>query len=348
MVLSTLLISVIVAFLITFWATPYFIRFFNRIGVFGTDFQKEKKPVIPLSGGIPVFIGFMIGVMVFVAINVFVDVKPDSLDLLPLFAAVLSTSIIALIGFFDDINVRTKRVAIGSDAIDYKIGLKQWQKPLLTLLAAIPLMAVNSGVSDVVLPILGTINLGLFYPLLLIPIAVVCVSNATNMLAGMNGLETGMMAVASGGLTAYLLANGEIAGAVISGIGCASLLAFLFYNWSPAKMFPGDSLTYFSGAMFVSAVIIGNVEKFGILIFTPWIIEAILKLRGKFKVRSYGDLQKGGWIKAPYQKIYSLTHLAMKLNQRLGLYWSEAKVVAALIAFEAVIVLISAVLTKPV
>ncbi len=85
-------------------------------------------------------------------------------------------------------------------------------------------------------------------------------------------------------------------------------------------MLPGDSLTYFAGAAFVSAIIIGNAEKLGILLFIPWIVEALLKLRGRFKVRSYGDLQRDGTIKAPYKEIYSLTHVVMKLP-----YWLKMK-----------------------
>jgi UDP-N-acetylglucosamine--dolichyl-phosphate N-acetylglucosaminephosphotransferase len=66
-------------------------------------------------------------------------------------------------------------------------------------------------------------------------------------------------------------------------------------------------------------VILGNSERFAILLFLPWIIEALLKLRGRFAVRSFGDLQKDGTVKAPYDKIYSLTHVAMKLPEWLKL-----------------------------
>ncbi|MDP3741758.1 MAG: glycosyl transferase family 4, partial [Candidatus Micrarchaeota archaeon] len=193
--------------------------------------------------------------------------------------------------------------------------------------------------SQVALPLLGVVQLGQWYPLVLVPLAVVSVSNATNMLAGINGIEAGMAAVMLTAIGAFLLQHNSIEGAVIAFCAAAALLAFLKFNWIPAKMFPGDSLTYFAGAAIVSAIVIGNAEKLGILLFIPWIIEAFLKLRGRFKVRSYGDLQKDGTLKAPYEKIYSLTHVAMKLPYWLGLKkgFTEKQVACLLIGSQIIL-----------
>ena len=90
------------------------------------------------------------------------------------------------------------------------------------------------------------------------------------------------------------------------------------------------------GATFVSIVIIGNIEKFGIVIFTPWIIEAFLKLRSKFSARSLGDLQTNGTLKSPYNKIYSLTHVVMKIKPM-----EERKITAILICFEIAICILA-------
>ncbi len=337
MPLEALILAIIAAFAACFIAIPYFIRFFNRIGIVGTDQQKPNRPIVPQAGGIPVFFAFLLGVMLFVGINTFLN--GARLNLLHVFAALLSMSVIAMVGFFDDLNIRSQKVSISSDAIDYRVGLKQWQKPLLTLVAAVPLVAVNAGESSALLPLIGVIDFGLLFPLIIIPIAVICVSNATNMLAGVNGLEAGATSVALAAIGFFLLQAGRPEGAVIAFCAAAALLAFLKFNWFPAKMLPGDSLTYFAGAAIVSSIIIGNAEKLGILLFTPWIIEAFLKLRGRFKVRSYGDLQKDGTLKAPYQKIYSLTHLAMKLPVYLGMKkgFTEKQVAYLLIGTEIVI-----------
>ncbi|MBI5176519.1 hypothetical protein HY995_00360 [Candidatus Micrarchaeota archaeon] len=340
MVLFLLIFSAAVGFAVTFLLTPYFMRYLWNIGIVGIDQQKAGKPRIPTSGGIPVAFSFFLSMMLFVALNSFVFHYWLAIE--DLLAAGLSTLTIALVGFFDDLYIRRKAGVNASGAVEYRVGLAQWQKPLLTLIAAIPLMAVNVGTTTITLPIIGSLNIGILYPLLLVPIAVVCVSNASNMLAGLNGVEAGMMSVASLGIAYWSFAHGNYEGAAIALLGSASLAAFfLFFNRFPAKMLPGDSLTYFAGAMYASAVIAGNVEKLGLYMFFPWILEALLKLRGMFKVRSYGDLRKDGTLAPPYGRIYSLTHVVMKANDRLKLGWGEREMAYALIGFEALVVLVA-------
>ncbi|MFH0922670.1 MAG: hypothetical protein V1811_01275 [Candidatus Micrarchaeota archaeon] len=331
----TLAISSVFSFAITILITPYFIRFFKKTNVLAIDQQKTGKPILPTSGGMPVLFGFLTGVLLYTAITTLLtaSAKPN---LTLLMAATLSTVIIALVGFFDDLYTRQEKKVNASDSLEYREGLRQWLKPILTLPAAVPIMAVLAGTTYMAFPLFGHVEFGILYPLLLIPIAVVCVSNATNMLAGLNGLEAGMNGVALATLGVFAFSHGSIEGAVIALAAAFALFAFLFFNWYPARLLPGDSFTYFAGGAFVSAVIIGNIEKFGIIIFAPWILEAFLKLRGRFKVRSYGDLQKDGTIKAPYDKIYSLTHVAMKLPHWFGRKkgFTEKQVAGVLILFE--------------
>lgn len=338
MALLLLGVSALVAFLLTLYMTPYFMRFLWNIGIAGVDQQKADKRRVPTSGGMPVAFGFFFAMMALLALNTFFFRFELSMN--ELLAATLSTLAIALVGFFDDLYIRKALVQNKYGGLEYRVGLKQWQKPLLTLVAAVPLIAVSAGVNTMNVPLIGAINFGALYPLLLVPIGVVAVSNAANMLAGLNGLEAGMMFVAASGVGAWSLLNGSVEGAAIAFLGAASLLAFLRFNFVPAQMLPGDSLTYFAGAMYASAVIVGNVEKIGFYIFLPWVAEAFLKLRSGFAARSYGDLQKDGSLKNPYGgKVYSLTHAAMNWLPRVGVKATERNCVLALIALEVIIVL---------
>lgn len=341
----SILIPTIVSFLFTFFVSPYVIRFMQNIGVVGIDQQKKGKPKVATSGGVAVAFGFFAGIMCFIAINTFIT--KSSIDLLVVLAATLTIFLTAIIGFFDDIYMEKRKTKNEYGELEYRKGLRQWIKPVLTLPAAIPLMAVFAGTTSMALPLIGTVEFGAIYPLLLIPVAVVCVSNATNMLAGVNGLEAGLMLIASFFLGIYCLIYGSFEGGIIALSSAAALSAILFFNWTPAKLLPGDSLTYFTGGAFVSAAIIGNVEKFALIIFTPWIIEAFLKLRGRFKVRSYGDLQKDGTIKEPYKEIYSLTHFAMKFPKYFGRKgFTEEQVALFLMGIELIICILAFVLVK--
>lgn len=287
-------------------------RFLSRIGVIGTDQHKQGKPVLPSSGGTIAAAGFFIGILSFVGISTFAT--KISVDLAGLLAAIIAIETITLVGFLDDLYTKKVKMKARVGHVDYRVGLKQWQKPLLVLPAAIPLMAVNIGHQALAIPFLGIVDFGLLYPLLLVPLALVCVSNATNMLAGLNGLEAGMGAVALVGMGIFALTKGSVDAAGLALVGAASLFAFLRFNWYPARVLPGDSLTYMIGALIASVAIIGNMEKFAIIAFVPWIAEAFLKAKGMFRGTSLARLERGNYLKPKNGKIESLTHVIMSLG----------------------------------
>jgi UDP-N-acetylglucosamine--dolichyl-phosphate N-acetylglucosaminephosphotransferase len=227
-------------------------------------------------------------------------------------AVISSILIITFVGLLDDINVKSKAV-ITKEGLDIRVGFPQWVKPLLTLPAAIPLMVVNAGDTVMALPFIGNVNFGIFYPLILIPIWVVGASNAVNLIGGFNGSESGMGIVYLGTLGLFALINGSI-GSVIFLISFAALFGFIKYNWSPAKILPGDSLTYLLGSVVATGVVVGNMEKIGLIVMLPFIIEFFLKLRSRFKASCLGKLRPDGKLNPPYDKIYSITHVIMQIR----------------------------------
>jgi len=289
--------------------TKILIPFFKRNNIVALDLQKKGKPLVANSGGIPVFFGMFFGLMLFIGIQVFVFNVTEQLVFL--FAAILTTFLITLIGFFDDLNVR--EVLEGKRKI--RKGLKQWQKPLLTLPAAIPLMVVKAGYTTMGFPIIGDINFGLLYPLILVPIGVVGAANAINLLGGFNGSEAGMGIVYCTTLGIYSLIHGQIVSAAIFFSCVGALLGFLKYNWIPAKILSGDSIQYLLGSVVASGIILGNMEKAGLFLMIPFVIEFLLKLRGRLNVHCMGKLRKDGKLDSPYgKKIYSWTHIIMNIK----------------------------------
>lgn len=328
--MKALLIAMAVSFFTTFFITPYLMKFLTRIGVVGIDLQKKNKPKLPASGGVCVAFGILAGLLTYVGIETFVYGTQD----VYLLAAIPTILIVTLGGLFDDFNVVSKSKST-KDGRNVKIGLPQWLKPLLTLPAAIPLMVVSAGVSTMVIPFIGTINFGILYPLLLVPIGVLGASNMINMLAGFNGSETGMGIVYMITLGAYALISGG-SGASIFLVSFASLVGFIKYNWYPAKILPGDSLTYLLGATVAAGVIVGNIERAGVILLMPFIIEAVLKLRSRFKASSLGKLRKDGKLDSPYGKnIFSITHILMNLKKL-----TEKQVVWGLIIIQIIFAII--------
>ncbi len=177
--------SALVGFFFVLFFTPWLIRYLRKIRLVVYDMNKPEKPLVPLSGGLVVLGGFLASMMIFIFLQTFFHTSRISFTLDPaalnfLFAGVISIMTICLVGFVDDLVIRKP---------DQSSGLQQWQKPLLTLFAAVPLMVVNAGTTLMAVPFFGKVDFGLFYPLFLIPLGVIGASNMVNMLAGYNGLE---------------------------------------------------------------------------------------------------------------------------------------------------------------
>ncbi len=295
-----LIITLIAAATTVYAATPWLIRYLRKIGLVVIDQNKYKKPLVPISGGLGVMCGIFAGLATFIFLRTFLLGQPLSGENLTLLFVALTTIIlITFIGFVDDLMIKQ-----GNEKSE---GLRQWQKPLLTLGAAIPLMVINAGTSNFWTPV-GVIEVGLIYPLLIIPIGVVGAANMANMLAGYNGLEAGIGFIITAMLGSYALANNRPIAGLIGLTVAAALLAFYFFNKVPAKILAGDSLTYLIGASIACIAIIGNIEKAALIVSAPFFIEFILKARAKFNADSFGNPTEGGKITSKYNKVYSIPH----------------------------------------
>ena len=281
------------------------IRFLRKIDLVVKDVHKENTPLVPVSGGLAVLGGLIAGLMWYIFIQTFY--YETSQTLLLLFSAITTILLITFIGFIDDLIVEKSK--------DETSGLKQWQKPLLTLFAAVPLMVVQAGTSTMLIPFLGRIDIGLIFPLLFVPIGIVGASNMVNMLAGFNGSETGMGLVYIGMLGLYAYYHGRFSAAAIAGITFFSLLAFYYYNKVPAKILAGDSLTYLLGGILVTIAVLGNIERAALIASVPFFMEFLLKAKGKFKKKSIGFYDNGK-IRSHYgNKIYSIPHLLTRTGK---------------------------------
>ncbi len=313
----TILLPAIISFVVTLIGTRFLITYMKGAGVVGID--KNRKIILASSGGIAVALGFSIGILAYSFGGSFPNpahplyIPVASLEYL--FASVLAVMLISVVGFIDDINVKNRLVE-ATGIKDIRKGLKQWQKPLLTFIGAVPLMAINAGVSTIHLPFIGIVNFGIFYPLVIIPLAVIFAANAFNLVESANGMAAGGGLIVSMAMFVYSVIFGTYIGALLSGVLFATILGFFIFNMYPAKILGGDSFTYAVGAGLVITMIFGNMEAFGIIIFLPWIIEFVLHARKRFKVTTLGKKRRDGTYSPPYgKKIYSWTHLIMNLGR---------------------------------
>jgi len=240
--------------------------------------------------------------------------------------------IAVFIGFLDDLN--TKQIT--EPGREGHAGLKRWVKPLLTLPAAIPLMVINAGHTTAVLPFVGTIDFGILYPLVVVPIGVFGATNMINMTGSYNGMEAGMGAVYTLALGIFAYINGSIIASVIFLSTFAALLAILRYNFYPAKILSGDSIQYLLGAVLVTGAVLGNMQKAAIIAVLPLFLNAVYKIYLRFFRLGYfpGEpslLQNDGTLKSKYKESYTLINFILRHGR-----FTEKQLVLIMIGIEIV------------
>lgn len=309
-----LIISVLASFLVTLFALPYWIKKAGQIGLMWDDMNKFIPRKVAGSGGIMVVLGFVMGVLIFVAYEVFY-LKVSNSFLIEIFAMLVSVIFLAGIGLVDDMFGWQKG------------GLSIKSRLFLVLMAAVPLIVINAGKSVVSLPFFGQIELGVVYPLILVPIGIVGATTTFNFLAGFNGLEAGqgMIMLSALSIVAFFTGSPWISIAALCMV--FALAAFMIFNFFPARVFPGDALTYSVGGLIAIISIIGNFERIALFFFLPYVIETFLKLRGKLKKQSFGLPKKDGSLELRYNKLYGLEHTAIFFMQKLNIKPTEKRVV---------------------
>jgi len=321
-----ILLTILASFFVTLFLLPFWIRKAKQIGLEWEDMNKYKSERVAGSGGIVTVLGFTIGILIFIGYRVFYLKNSDFLvETLSVLTVIL---ILSGIGLVDDLLGWRKG------------GLSIRSRIILVALAAIPLVAINAGKSIVSVPFFGQIDLGFLYPLIIIPIGVVGATTTFNFLAGYNGLEAGqgILLLSSLSLVAFFTGNSWLS--IIALCMAASLLSFLIFNKYPAKVFPGDSLTYSVGGLIAILAILGNFEKVAVFFFIPYILETFLKLRGRLVKQSFGKPNKDGTLDLKYNKIYGLEHAAILFMRKAGIKSTEERVVYLIWMFQLIIILL--------
>lgn len=221
------------AFLMTFLMFPVFIKFFKRRNFLDDPGgRKIHTARTPAMGGLPIFIGFCIAILIWAPFEVLRETN-----------YVLSAlSIMFIIGFRDDL-----------------INLRAFQKLFGQIAAALIIVTV----CDIRLMSLyglfgiGEIPIALSY--ILSVFTIIVITNAYNLIDGIDGLAGSVGVIASVFFGTWFFLNDQNSFAHISFAFAGGLLAFLNFNWAPAKIFMGDTGSLLIG-FFLSIVTIKFID----------------------------------------------------------------------------------------
>jgi UDP-N-acetylglucosamine--dolichyl-phosphate N-acetylglucosaminephosphotransferase len=257
------LVLLLVAFLATYMIMPWLIAALRKAGITGKDLHKPRTPEVPTMGGIGIFVGFA-AAMTFSALL--------GLDYRLLFAIFLSGTLALVAGLIDDLLKLGKLALI-----------------VVTFLVSMPILAFRAGSTLVYLTPVGPEDFGWIF-WILVPFAFAFSMNGVNVYAGFNGLEAGLGAVTSISLAICAVIYGSWESAVPLLALAGALLSFLRLNWTPARVFIGNSGTLLIGAVLASSIIVGTIKIVGVIVFVPYMINFILRAWDRFS-STVGDIK---------------------------------------------------------
>ena len=263
---------------------PVTIFFTKRYG-FVDDPKRHKHPAllhkksVPRAGGLPIFLAFLVTTLL---------VIPFSQALA---GVLLGALVLVVVGILDD-----------------KFDLKTWHKFTAQTLAALIVVGSGIGISYITNPFysfgnwgeslgvvvrldtiriffdfLGTHSVVVFADLFAF-FWIIWVINMVNFSSGVDGQMPGIVLVAllvifAASLRFYPVDQNQLIVSKIALIGVGVTLGFLIYNFYPAKIFPGDSGSYFLGFLVATAAILSGAK-----VGTAILVMAVPLIDGVFTV----------------------------------------------------------------
>jgi len=285
------------------------------------DFQNNRTPIFdkfhnlksgtPVGGGLLIIVSvcvlFLFLIPLFRALKIFISSNYRiDLEIKILFFTFIS---FGLLGLYDDVFK-----FFGFKKTGF-FGLRMIHKLILQIVIslAISLMIYfQLGINFIYIPFLGALNLGLFF----IPISTIIIAgfaNFFNITDGLDGLSCGLLMIA---LFAFWILASTSMDTVIStflALWLGALIAFLYFNVYPARIWLGDVGSLSFGATFaVIALLLGKVVPL-IIVGSPFIIEG---LTSALQILSKKYLKR---------KIFPAAPIHLTLQQH---GWEEPKIVA--------------------
>lgn len=230
------IVAMLFAGLISFTATPPVRVLAYKIGAIDVpkDNRRMHKKPMPLIGGVAIFLGFTLASMIFV------EYSPQ------LVALWFGGLVIIVMGVLDDV-----------------FDLNPFVKLAVQFAAA--LIAVSQGI---VIEFITIFDHMIVFGKLAVPITllwIVGLTNAINIIDGLDGLSCGVSAICSLSLLIVTLMQGDPVSALLTAILAGSCLGFLPFNSNPAKIFMGDTGALFLGYT-LAVISINGLFKFHAII----------------------------------------------------------------------------------
>ena len=244
-------IAFLLAFIVSFMATPYTIKIADKIGA--VDVPKDKRRMhtkkMPKFGGPAVIVGFLVSMaylLVVMSIECSIDLFAEQEYGKKLLGVLLGIVAIAVTGILDDTKTLT-----------------WWQQLLGQVTAAVIVVAFGVRIEHLDIPFLYRVGLNDVFSIIVTIVWIVGVINSINLIDGLDGLSSGISLISCISLLIiFLMNNSPMIATIIVTAMSGALVGFLPYNFSPAKTFIGDAGSNFLGFMLAVVSILGVAKTY--------------------------------------------------------------------------------------
>lgn len=292
---TSLILAAVIAAAVVLITGPFLIPKLHQLK-FGQSIREEgpkshqAKSGTPTMGGMMIILGLVVGALA---------AGHWSVELGLALFIVLGHFVI---GFVDDyIKVVRK----------HNLGLKAKQKLLGQIIMAAMVAYFGNLPTDLWVPFVGNVELGSFFYVLLF-FVLVGTTNAVNLTDGLDGLAAGTVSVASLCFMVVCLILGNYNLAIFCAATVGACLAFLKFNYNPAKIFMGDTGSLALGGAIASMGILTHTELLLVVIGFIFVMEAMSVI---IQVISFKTTGKRVFLMSPIHHHFELKG------------WKETKVV---------------------
>lgn len=264
----------VASFIVAMIIFPYFIRKFRESGRVVKDYYKPGQKMVPLWGGlIEVFVYLLLTSFFWIFYGIEFE-----------YAAVFVLVLFAFFGILDDL-----------------VAFPHIPKMVIPAIFSFPLIALIPD-SSISFFSFGSIDLGLLYFYIIVPVYIMVAANLVNMHSGFNGLSSGNALIVLFSLMLYSVFKQDFMNIyyVLPFIGVA--LAFLYYNFYPSKIFEGDAGSLMLGAAIGSVIVIQKLEVVGFIMLIPHVFNFLLYVYWRIKRiphEKFGRVRKDGTLEVP-------------------------------------------------
>lgn len=233
---SLLLLICIVSFGVSYLLTPLMRKIALKTKILS---KPDKRTVhsrpIPYLGGVAIYFGFAIAILVVFYISPLLLVEFSE----KIKGLLIGGTLVVTLGLWDDIkNIRALPKLLGQAVV------------------ALVLFSYKFRVEVITNPFGGQIHIPFFWSVLITVVWIVGVINALNLIDGLDGLASGITFIGSVVLLSIALFLGNYFTVYLLAALAGSALGFLRFNFHPAKIFMGDAGSMFLGLILASCVLV--------------------------------------------------------------------------------------------